>query len=209
MNIFTSLMLGTIAALIPIINPFSTASMFLSLTFLDSDKWRNRQALLGCMYMFIILTSFLLAGGFIIDFFGISIPGMRIAGGILVSRVALNMLYQNEKYNDSKENIRKNRLKKDIAFFPLAMPSLSGPGSIAIIISMGTLAKDAIDYLAVISGIFIIGIITYITLRSASFIKHLLGTTGINAITKIMGFIIFCVGIQFIINGIIELNLFA
>lgn len=208
MSSFTGLMLGTVAALIPIINPFSTASMFLSLTFLDSDKWRNRQALLGSIYMFLILTAFLLTGGFIIEFFGISIPGMRIAGGILVARVALNMLYQNEKFTDTKENIRKNRLKKDIAFFPLAMPSLSGPGSIAITISMGTLASSALDYVALVIGLFIIAIITLITLRFASYIKHFLGTTGINAITKIMGFIIFCVGVQFIINGIIELNIF-
>jgi multiple antibiotic resistance protein len=201
-NYFIEIMIGTFAALVPIVNPFSTSSIFLSLTFLDSDKWRRRQATLGVIYMVLILASFLLFGGFIINFFGISLPGIRIAGGILLAKMAFNMLYDNA--NDV-DNFKKHRLKKDIAFFPLAMPSLAGPGSIALVISMGTFVKAKTDYLAILAGIILLGLLTFCVLRSASYFKKYLGGSGILVLTKIMGFIIFCIGVQFVINGVLEL----
>jgi multiple antibiotic resistance protein len=208
MNYFLEIMLGTVAALIPIINPFSTSSIFLSLTFLDSDSWRQRQALLGSLYMFLILTGFLLFGTLIINFFGISLPGMRIAGGILVAKIAFNMLYGSEATEQETKEIKQHRLKKDISFFPLAMPSLAGPGAIAVTISISTLAKGSLDYVAIICGLVILGLITYAVLRSATYFKKWLGDGGIKVMTKLMGFLLFCVGVQFVINGIVELEIF-
>lgn len=202
MNYFFEILIGTFAALIPIVNPFSTSSIFLSLTFFGTDKWRKKQALFATIYMFLILVGFLLFGGLIINFFGISLPGIRIAGGFLLSKMAFNMLYGN---NDEIEHNKIN--KKDIAFFPLAMPSLAGPGAIALTISMGTFVKTNIDYLAIISAIFILAILTYFTLRFATYSKKFLNDSKVEVISKIMGFIIFCIGVQFIINGILELNL--
>jgi multiple antibiotic resistance protein len=207
MSSFVEILLGTLAALIPIVNPFSTSSIFLSLTFLDSDHWRSKQALKGVFYMFLILVSFLLFGSFIINFFGISLPGMRIAGGILLSRMAFNMLYTDEDLDS--EDIKKHRLKKDIAFFPLAIPSLAGPGSIALVISIGTFATGKLDYLAIISGILLLSVVTYLTLRSATYFKKYFGEAGLKVMTKIMGFIIFCIGVQFVITGVTDLRLFG
>ena len=92
-SIFSEAIPLTIGALFPITNPFSTAPLFLSLTAKMNPAKRNREALMACIYAFSILVVFLLLGAAIIDFFGISVPGIRVAGGLIVSVVGLRMLF--------------------------------------------------------------------------------------------------------------------
>lgn len=196
------LIIGTIAALLPIVNPFSTAPMFLSLTESYSAAERNRQARQGVIYMSAILIVFLIAGTFIMKFFGLSLPGMRIAGGILVCGVGLGML--KPKDNEHTESERKEaESKRDISFTPLAMPSLSGPGAISVVIGMSSITNGYwLDYLYIALGILAVALIVYITLRSSTRLVKLLGVNGLHAMTKIMGFIILCVGVQFVVTGV-------
>ncbi|MED5525476.1 MarC family NAAT transporter [Gallaecimonas pentaromativorans] len=208
MNHFFELTLTTVAALLPIINPFSTAALFLGLTEGDLPSWRRQQAKMGVIYMVAILVVFLLAGTLIMSFFGISLPGVRIAGGILVGRVAIGMLYpRDEGFTDAAH--KENRQRKDVSFFPLAMPSLAGPGAIAVIITLATLATTVTHYLAIILGVLIMGVITYLTLLASNFITRWLGVTGMQALTKIMGFLIFCIAVQFVVNGVTDPDLLA
>ena len=194
----------TVAALLPIVNPFSTAPLFLAITEGYDRETRNEQAKMGVIYMVGILGVFLLAGTLIIAFFGISLPGVRIAGGILIGRVAFRMLYPPDQIGLSPDEKREVRKMADISFFPLAMPSLSGPGSIAVTISLATLAQNVWEYLAIFIGILIIAAIVWGTLRLSGNLTRLLGVTGTHAMTKIMGFIIFCIAIQFIVNGVTD-----
>jgi multiple antibiotic resistance protein len=197
------LIIATIASLLPIINPFSTAPMFLAMTQGDTEQYRNLQAKKGVLYMIIILLVSLIAGTFIMNFFGLSLPGMRIAGGILISRVAMNMLNPSQNDGRTKEEEKEANEKKDISFTPLAMPSLSGPGAISVIIGMSSIADSVFDYIFIAIGVLIVAVAVFVTLRSASRLVKYLGATGLTAMTKIMGFIILCVGIQFIVNGIL------
>lgn len=199
------LIFATIAALLPIINPFSTAPLFLSLTDGYSDKERNNQARKGVIYMIAILLISLVGGSFIISFFGLSLPGMRIAGGILVCGVGMRMLSPTDDFDTTKEEAKEAEEKKDISFTPLAMPSLSGPGSISVVIGMSSLANHITDYVYIGSGILTVALIVFIVLRSASKMVNILGVNGLHAMTKIMGFIILCVGIQFIIHGTMDI----
>lgn len=194
----------TVASLLPIINPFSTAPLFLAITEGFDKETRNSQATKGVIYMVCILGVFLVAGTLIINFFGISLPGVRIAGGILIGRIAFKMLYPPDRVNLTPEEEKESAQKEDISFFPLAMPSLSGPGSIAVIISMATLTNDWFEYLAIFIGILILAVIVWGTLRVSGELTRLLGVNGIHAMTKVMGFIIFCIAIQFIVNGITD-----
>ena len=191
----------TVAALLPIVNPFSTAPLFLAITEGYDQETRNAQAKMGVIYMVSILGIFLLAGTLIITFFGISLPGVRIAGGILIGRVAFHMLYPPDKVGLTPAEAKESKKKADISFFPLAMPSLSGPGSIAVTISLATLATNIWEYLAIFIGILIIGATVFGTLRLSGQLTRFLGVNGTHAMTKIMGFIIFCIAIQFIVNG--------
>ncbi|MCW5910228.1 MAG: MarC family NAAT transporter [Cyclobacteriaceae bacterium] len=198
------LIFGTIAALLPIVNPFSTAPMFLSLTESYSEKERTRQAPRGVMYMSAILLVFLVAGTFIMNFFGLSLPGMRIAGGILVSGVGMGMLKPKDNFEQTEQETKEAEAKQDISFTPLAMPSLSGPGAISVVIGMSSIAKGHwLDYLYIAIGILVVAAIVYITLRSSTRLVGLLGVNGLHAMTKIMGFIILCVGVQFVVTGVL------
>jgi multiple antibiotic resistance protein len=152
------------------------------------------------------LTAFLIAGGLIMNFFGISIPGLRIAGGFTVSYIGFRMLFPPATIS-SEEQVEAQQ-KTDISFTPLAMPGLSGPGSIAVIIGISTSVQQGahilFDYALVCLGIAITAILCYLVLKAATPLSEILGATGMNAITRIMGFLLICMGTQFVINGVLD-----
>ncbi|MBX3737080.1 MAG: MarC family NAAT transporter [Candidatus Didemnitutus sp.] len=195
--------LGTVVGLLPLINPLAAAPTFLAITEGDSEARRREQALKGCIYMVAILVSFLIGGTFIMNFFGISIPGLRIAGGIMLTGIGMNMLATHRASDDEREEREAARRKVDVSFSPLAMPMLSGPGSIAVTLGFTSLATHPIDYVAIIAGIGVVAFITWVTLRLSGKIVTLIGVVGVNAMTKIMGFLIMCIGVQFVVNGIL------
>jgi multiple antibiotic resistance protein len=201
---YFNIVLATIVALLPITNPVSTAAVFMSITSGDTTENRRKQALKGALYAFAILIVFLITGTLIMEFFGISIPGLRIAGGIMVIRVAFSMLKDDGM--QIQENTKNEALhKRDVSFTPLAMPSLSGPGAIAVTIGLSAGTDRWIDYTAIVLGIMIVVAVAFLTLRASGKILKFFGQTGIDALSKIMGFLLLCVGIQFLINGIVEI----
>ena len=201
---FWELILGTIIALLPLINPLAAAPTFLAITEGVTEARRNQQLRAACFYMIGILVSFLIGGTFIMGFFGISIPGLRIAGGLLVAGIGSGMLMAapRDSAHTQKEH-EAARAKRDIAFSPLAMPMLSGPGAIAVTLGFTSLATHWLDYVAIILGIVLVAIITYATLRLSGRIVLVIGVNGMNALTKVMGFLILCVGIQLVVNGVL------
>ena len=199
------LILGTVVALLPVINPVASAPVILTITEGDTDARRIQQVKMGCCYMVAILVSCLFCGGFIIRFFGISIPGIRIAGGVLVSGIALSMLAPPPEGAEETRRRDEARAKSDISLTPLAMPMLSGPGSIALTIGFTSLAEHWLDYAAIILGIVIVAVISYVTLRLSGRMVRLVGANGMNALTKFMGFLLLCIGVQFIVNGVINI----
>ena len=202
---FWQLILGTVVALLPVINPVASAPVLLAITEGDTDARRAQQVKLGCCYMVAILVAFLFGGSFIIRFFGISIPGIRIAGGLLVSGIALSMLAAPREGAGERQRQEEARAKSDISLTPLAMPMLSGPGSIALTIGFTSLADNWPDYAAIILGIIIVAVISYFTLRLSGQMVRLIGANGMNALTKFMGFLLLCIGVQFIVNGVVNI----
>ena len=201
---FWELIIGTVIALLPIINPLAAAPSFLAITEGDSRERRLQQLRHACFYMVGILVSFLIGGTFIMNFFGISIPGLRIAGGFLVAGIGSTMLLgapRDPRRDDPAE--AEARAKRDVSFSPLALPMLSGPGSIAVTVGFTSLASHWLDYIAIILGILIVAIISYGVLRLAERTVVLVGVNGMNALTKVMGFLILCIGVQFIVNGVL------
>src|SRR5687768_15271307 len=197
---------STVGALLPIVNPLSAVGMVMTITANLTEQERTEQIRRACIYMFFILASFLVAGGLIMNFFGISIPGLRIAGGLIVSYLGFRMLFPDTASISGQERAEA-RAKADISFTPLAMPSLSGPGSIAVVIGMSTTVQTSEHVVAghvlVAMGIAITALISYIVLRAATRLDKILGTTGMNAMARIMGFLLICIGIQFVINGVL------
>ena len=201
---FWQLILGTVIALLPLINPLATAPTFLAITEGDSHERRMQQLRLACVYTVVILVSFLLGGSFIMKFFGLSIPGLRIAGGLLVSGIGSSMLLAPARDPEQDDAAHAAaRAKRDVSFSPLAMPMMSGPGSIAVTVGFTSLASGWFDYVAIILGIVIVAVITYVVLRVSEKIVGVIGVNGMNALSKVMGFIILCIGIQFVVNGVL------
>jgi len=201
--------LSTVGALLPIVNPLSAVGLVVTITTNLSDAERTDQIKRACIYMFFILTAFLVAGSLIMSFLGISIPGLRIAGGLVVSYLGFRMLFPETAVISRQEQVEAAE-KQDISFTPLAMPGLSGPGSIAVVIGVSTAAQQSehvvIAHILVAIGIAITAFISYIVLRAATRLNRVLGATGMNAVARIMGFLLICIGIQFVINGVVEVS---
>jgi multiple antibiotic resistance protein len=200
---FWELVLGTVVALLPLINPLASAPTFLAITAGDSHERRMQQLRMACIYTVLILVCFLVGGTFIMGFFGLSLPGLRIAGGLLVAGIGYSMLMGPPRGDEEQRANEAARAKRDISFSPLAMPMMSGPGSIAVTIGFTSLATGVIDYVAIILGILIVAVLTYVTLRLSESVVKVIGVNGMNALSKLMGFLILCIGIQFVVNGVL------
>jgi multiple antibiotic resistance protein len=200
----------TLITLVPIINPVSTAVLLLGIGSHLSVKERNRQIMRACLYMTAILVTFLLVGHFVMIAFGISIPGIRIAGGLVIGFLGFRMLFPDEG-QITGEGKQEARGKQDISFSPLAMPSLSGPGAIAAVITMSSSinGRHGIDkiiaYAGVVLAIGITAVLSWIVLRGAGTLRRILGVNGISSLARIMGFLLICIGAQFAINGVRDL----
>jgi multiple antibiotic resistance protein len=192
--------LATFAGLLPIANPFSTAVVFLALARRFSVAHRREQARKASLYMALVLWAFLFAGALIMNFFGISIPALRVAGGLIVARIGFGMLAS----GDGAEPQQALAADAEIAFTPLAVPMLSGPGAIAVTIGMAAGAEGILEHVAIGAGIALVAVLSYYVVREAHRVSDLLGAEGIDALTRILGFLLVCVGIQFIAVGIGE-----
>jgi multiple antibiotic resistance protein len=198
---------AAIVAILPIVNPLGAVPLVMSLTADMPEAERLRQVKQACIYSFALMAGFLVAGSLIMQVFGLSIPGMRIAGGMIVAVLGFNMLFpSSEPPMTSVEHAAQ--YKRDIAFTPLAMPGLSGPGTFAVVMSLSSqvTAKQGfergVDFVGVLAGIALVALTSYLVLRASSKLNRLLGSTGIIALTRIMGFLMICIGVQFMINGL-------
>ncbi len=195
---------ATFGTLLPITNPFSTAPVFASLTQGMSEEIRSQVARMATIYAGSVLIGALLVGAIVLEFFGISIPALRLAGGIIVAKVGFGMVNPIPEQELSEKVAEEAKHKSDIAFTPIAMPLLSGPGSIAVTITMATEVERLWEYLAVGIGIVLVVLVAWVVLRSSIRVTQVLGETGMNVLTRLMGFVLVCIGIQFIGFAMVE-----
>ncbi|HDD8424529.1 TPA: MarC family NAAT transporter [Escherichia coli] len=215
LDLFKAIGLGLVV-LLPLANPLTTVALFLGLAGNMNSAERNRQSLMASVYVFAIMMVAYYAGQLVMDTFGISIPGLRIAGGLIVAFIGFRMLFPQQKAIDSPEAKSKSEELEDepsanIAFVPLAMPSTAGPGTIAMIISSASTVRQSstfADWVLMVAPpliFFLVAVILWGSLRSSGAIMRLVGKGGIEAISRLMGFLLVCMGVQFIINGILEI----
>jgi multiple antibiotic resistance protein len=203
-KIFLHFLLGGIVSLITITNPLSKIPLFIALTEQASDTEKKRIARKACGYAFCIMVVSLFAGALILEFFGISYGALRVAGGITVAVVGFRMLFDTAAAPTGTHNPHKN-----IAFFPLALPAISGPGVIAVVIGISTeiaelrnWSNKALAYSGTVLAIFLACLAVWLTLRSARFVQQMIGAEGMEAMTRMMGFLLICVGVQFVGSGV-------
>jgi multiple antibiotic resistance protein len=192
--------IGSLVSLFSIVNPLLAAPVFVSLTQEDSVEEQRLTAKRASISVFWILVSFFVAGSLILSFFGISIDALRISGGLMILGSAYSMLEKKSRLQPEEEKEAED--KEDIAFSPIAMPLLSGPGAIAVIIGMTTDAKEWYYYPIIFLVISLVSFSCYWALRVSGKIVEKLGETMVKAFTRIMGFLLLCIGIQYIVNGV-------
>lgn len=189
-------LLTIVLGLFAIVNPFGAIPVFVSLTQNGTYSWRKNQAFWGSMSMGIILIVFFLLGNYILNFFGISISGIRVAGGLIVLKAGYDL------YNRVVDNnLESETIEGDIAFSPLAMPILSGPGSIAFVIGLSA-KNGSYIYLNSLLSIACITLITFIILLLSPKLMKVLGKKGMEKLSKISGFITMAIGTQMVLTGL-------
>lgn len=203
--------------LLPLANPLTTVVLLLGLAGNMTTEERNHQSRMAAVYTFAVMAVAFYAGQWVMNTFGISIPGLRMAGGLIVAFIGFRMLFPQPQTPDVvvEENpVQKPRVptETNIAFVPLAMPSTAGPGTIAMIISSASsFYKNSfglahwVMLVAPVAIFFAIALILWLCLRSSGAIMKLIGKGGIEAISRLMGFLLVCMGVQFIINGVLEI----
>ncbi|EFH78320.1 conserved hypothetical protein [Vibrio cholerae MAK 757] len=197
--IFLQFFLGLVAA----VNPVGIMPVFVSLTGHMTLEEKNKTAATANIAVAIILIIALLAGQMLLDLFSISLDSFRVAGGLLLLSIAFSMM--SGKLGEDKQNKQEKSeyiSREQIAVVPLAMPLMVGPGAISSTIVYGSRYPNMLDTLGIILTVVAFSFCSWLLFRSAPYIVRLLGQTGINVITRIMGLILGALGIEFIANGL-------
>ncbi|SPY76727.1 MarC family NAAT transporter [Providencia rustigianii] len=211
-DLLTALGIG-LAVLLPLSNPLTTVALFLGLSGEMTIEGRQKVIKMTPIYVFFIMIISWYSGQAIMNTFGVSIPGLRIAGGFIVAYIGFRMLFPIVTSNISDDDKKVNDSNSSVAFVPLAMPSTAGPGTIAMIISMASSVitnEHAYPHWVILIApplVFLIfSIILWACLKSSTIIMKFFGKSGIDTISRLMGFLLVCMGVQFIITGIGELT---
>ncbi|MFY0483162.1 MarC family NAAT transporter [Flavobacterium sp. PLA-1-15] len=195
------------AALFSVLNPIGTVPIFVGLTQHDDKKERSRISLWTAIDVFLILIISFFVGQYVLDFFGISIEALRIAGGLIIVSSGFSLLTGKFKktrgINKKVENDVQNR--NDIALTPLAIPMLAGPGSISLLIAFYQDHQETHEIIIASLAILAVAFSIFIILRSAHYLSKILGASGIVAISRIVGFIVIAIGIQYIVSAIVTI----
>ncbi|AMF93910.1 YchE family NAAT transporter [Vibrio fluvialis] len=197
--IFLQFFLGLVAA----VNPVGIMPIFVSLTGHMTPDEKKKTARTANVAVAVILITALLGGQMLLDMFSISLDSFRVAGGLLLLSIAFSMM--SGKLGEDKQNKQEKSeyiSREQIGVVPLAMPLMAGPGAISSTIVYGSRYPAMMDTAGIILTILVFSVASWLLFRSAPYIVRLLGQTGINVITRIMGLILGALGIEFITNGL-------
>lgn len=196
------------AALFSVINPLGTVPVFVGLTSEETVPERNKTSLLTSINVIVILIISFFAGNYLLLFFGISLNALRIAGGMIIVTSGFALLTGTfSKHKGMKnERVLKDLDKREkFSITPLAIPMLAGPGSISLLITFNQEYQKSNDILVVVLAVLAVGLATFFILRSAHFISRFFGASGINAISRIVGFIVISIGVEYISAAVISI----
>ena len=204
-----TLYLSTCISLFSLINPLSAMPVFISLTKNYSYDQLVKTIQKTAIYVFLVCLVSFYIGTYLLDFFGISIHALKLAGGIIISRSGFMLLNAQHKNDITGPLIKESETKEDISFSPLAMPLLAGPGSISLLINLSLNTKLWTDKAFIILAMVTVCIFIFIIFYAAPKILKYIGQAGLRSMSKIMGFLVLAIGIQMIadsLNFLIQLR---
>ncbi len=199
-----------ITALFPIVNPLGSAPLFLSMTHYYSEEDRKVLSTRIAINSFFLLIASYLTGTHILAFFGISIPVVQVGGGLVLTATGWAMLRQKSNEDDTKEGVNRTvdrRYLFEKAFYPLTLPLTVGPGSISVAITLGA-NEPHTDHLILMSivgaviGSLVVACSVYLCYAFADGLARALGGTAMSVIMRLSSFLLVCIGVQIIWNGL-------
>ena len=195
-------------ALFSVLNPIGTVPIFVGLTQDYNPKERATVSFWTAIDVFIILIVSFFIGQYVLTFFGITINALRISGGIIIATSGFTLL--NGKFNKERGINKKVeqdiQIRNDIALTPLAIPMLAGPGSISLLIAYyQEHHKTTLEIVSSTFAILAVSVAIYAILRSAHYLAKILGSAGIVAISRIIGFLTIAIGVQYIISSVLSI----
>ncbi|MEE1896829.1 MarC family NAAT transporter [Flavobacterium sp. ST-75] len=195
------------AALFSVINPLGAVPIFVGLTQDDSMAERSRISFWTAINVFIILIISFFVGQYILAFFGISIDALRIAGGLIIVNSGFALLTGKfSKTRGVNKKVANDAQKRnDIALTPLAIPMLAGPGSMSLLIALYQDSPEISQKIITCVAIAAVAVVIFLVMRSAHYLSRILGASGIVAISRIIGFIVIAIGIQYISSSVVNI----
>jgi len=187
-----------------VLDPFGVVWLFAAMTPHDSWLQRRNMAIRGVMLATIILYIFFFAGESILTWMGISLPAFRIAGGILLFLLSLEMVFarQSGLRSTTRGEQDEAQQKEDISVFPLAFPLLAGPGALTTIILMAAQVRTISEQLIYSAVIFVNCLVALLILLAAQRVTALLGQTGSNVVSRLLGLLLSALAVQFVLDGV-------
>lgn len=209
--LYANAVLFTLAALLPIVNPLGSAPIFLSLSADLPTAARHRLAASVARHAFMLLVAAMLIGSYVLKLFGVSLPIVRVGGGLLVTANGWRLL--NDELKPATEAKPVEAWEREVerrAFYPLTFPLTVGPGSISIAITLGAQAQrsqewNAAELVANLVGVVLVAIAVFLSYRYSSRLIAYLGETGTAVFLRLSSFILLCIGVSIIWTGLVDL----
>jgi multiple antibiotic resistance protein len=190
-------------ALLSIMNPLGTVPVFVGLTKELEKSERSSISFWTAFNVLLILLISFFAGKYMLSFFGISLDALKVGGGLIITSSGFALLTGkfSEHKGMKKEKVQKDiQTRSEISLTPLALPMLAGPGTISMLITFNERYTDTFSILSVLSAVFFTVIVIYSILKSSHFIVKSLGASGINALSRIIGFVVIAIGVEMIMG---------
>jgi multiple antibiotic resistance protein len=207
----TAAFLLAFPALFSIVNPIGAALVFNQVTAAYSHVERTQLSTLVALYSLLVILGALWGGAYVLNFFGISLAALRIAGGVVVALRAWDLLNAPERQEARKTEQAESRVGSigEVAFFPLTMPFTAGPGTMSVAITLGA-ERPASGlgllgfFLGVSAAAVAVALSVWVAYRSAERIGALIGETGRRTFSRLMAFLLLCIGVQIVLTGILD-----
>lgn len=211
--VYGNAVLFTLGALLPIVNPLGSAPIFLSLTAdLPADA-RRSLATVVARHAFVLLAAAMLVGSYVLKLFGVSLPIVRVGGGLLVTASGWRLLNDEGSTAQNTQPKPVDTWEREVArraFYPLTFPLTVGPGSISIAITLGARVQrqgigSTAELAADMVGLLLVAVSVFLSYRYSSRLIAYLGETGTTVFLRLSSFILLCIGVSIIWSGVVDL----
>ncbi len=203
-----TLFIGTFTTLLAVINPLEALPVYLKLLDGQDQQAHRRVAFRSCLYAAVMMLFFLVFGRFVLEIFGVPLSMVRIVGGIILMRIGFSLFLPSSSGSVPDRVGGTSEQSGNIAFVPLAIPLMFGPGALATVMGMSTMVKlskpGVISFFAIFAAILATMLVTYLSLAYAKKILGRIGPLGIDAVTRLVGFFVSAMGMGLIFHGLVE-----